>query len=468
VFVDKFRDLIPKFIQFCDKVVPLIKSGQLSLPLGSTLERDAAEVFKNKLTPFQEFHELLKSIIQNPSFQKYYYKIKHHFDVDDWEIDVDATHLRDINGFAVEIVRMLINDIIEYKEDPYKMLNILSDYIDRGTINAPIYIDISSNLKIEMDSKEEDLDGTIKLIYKGEDKEVYYYTFATQIALRIKHDYGDGDMMMENIRYETHKILGKLIISLILMGFPSNNLRINVLDFKSYNYVLLYPSPIWPSASWGLYIDSGLRYVYIPQIFIKNRLPRRLDKKSQNQTLTTHFKYLKDLWAQINALEKKVNGLDKKIIVIGKRLYQLANISDQEDLIISYSTLLESILMKPNEHDGLSHKFSLRASLLTSSDNDDVKFMFDYFREVYRLRSKIFHGENIPELELAENSLSIIFLRSNNLEEVDPLLLSLRIIKRVFTLLLIKSEFKHYDELVDFVDAAVLDPNLRAEIYKIK
>jgi hypothetical protein len=469
VFVDKFRDLIPKFIQFCDKVVPLIKSGQLNLPLGSTLERDAAEVFKNKLTPFKKFHELLKSITQNLSLQKYYYKVKHHFDSDDWEIDVDATHLRDINGFSVEIVRMLINDIIEYKEDPYKMLNILSDYIDRKTINAPVYIDIGSNLKIEMDSAEEDLDETIKLIHRGEDKGFYYYTFATEFMFRINHRSDDVRSMVETIRYATHKILGKLITSLILMGFPGHDLRINVLDVKSYRYLMSYPYPIWPSASWGLYIESCLHNVYIPQVFIKNRLPRRSDKKSQNQKLTTHFKYLKDLWAQINALDKRVNGLDKKIIVIGKRLYQPANISDEEDEIISFSTLLESILIKSNEQDGLSHKFSLRASLLASLDNNDVKILYGFFRDFYRIRSKILQCKNIGELEMGGKIPTLRFHPIHFIKMIDPpFLLSSRIIKRVFTLLLIKSEIKHYDDLVDFVDDAVLDPNLRPEIFKIK
>jgi len=32
----------------------------------------------------------------------------------------------------------------------------------------------------------------------------------------------------------------------------------------------------------------------------------------------------------------------------------------------------------------------------------------------------------------------------------------------------IKSEIKSFDELIDFVDAAILDPNLREEIFKIK
>jgi hypothetical protein len=178
---------------------------------------------------------------------------------------------------------------------------------------------------------------------------------------------------------------------------------------------------------------------------------------------------LKDLWAQINALDKRVNGLDKKIIVIGKRLYQLANISDEEDEIISFSTLLESILIKSNEQDGLSHKFSLRASLLASLDNDDVKILYGFFRDFYRIRSKVLHGKNIGELEMGGKILTLRFHPIHFIKMIDPpFLLSSRIIKRVFTLLLIKSEIKHYDDLVDFVDDAVLDPNLRPEIFKIK
>lgn len=471
---------MPKFIQFCDKVVPLINSGELELPIGGALERNNARIFKKKLEDFTEFNELLDAIVRSESFRRYYNKIKSEFDSEDWE-DPDATHLRDMNWFAVEVIRTLLEDIIDHKKDPREMLKILSDYIDQGAFEAPIYVEMETDLKIEMDETNGFLDKSVKLLRTGKEKEMFRYMLSILVTVKFSDDYREVDL--EKIHREIHRVLGKLITSLILLNL---NFRLKIDSIKTYDYILSYPYPIWPSASWGLEIraaesDFEISKVFTstpplepeesepPILFFNEELPRPLIEKSK----PVQFNSIKKLWTQLNELESKIKGLDRRIIVIGKRYYQILVSGNREDLLLFFCMLLESLLLKSDDRDGVAHKFALRAGLLSAPNNKEIKKLFQYFENIYRIRSKILHARSIGELEI--NKLYVIvgmepysFEPDLKYLRLSAVTFSKQIMRRLLELSFIKSEIKSFDELIDFVDAAILDPNLREEIFKIK
>ena len=130
-------------------------------------------------------------------------------------------------------------------------------------------------------------------------------------------------------------------------------------------------------------------------------------------------------------------------------------------------------MLKNYERDGLAHKFALRAALIAASSNKEIKDFYEYFEKVYRIRSKILHAKSIGELEMDKIDVTVVmhpysFSGPVTRLRFDAITLSKRILSRLLKLLFVKSNLKSFDELIDFVDAAVLDPNLREEIFKIE
>lgn len=488
--MDKFRDLTPKFIQFCDRIVPLLKSGELVLPIGGAIERKSARIFKNKLMHFREFVELLEAITKNKSFRNYFDKAKSEFEA--WE-EPDATHLTEMNWFAVEMVRILLEDVYLSKKDPYEMLQVLSDFIDKKMIDAPVYIHFKSNLKIEINNSEEALDENVRFQFKGGKEGVFKYTLSTRIKFIFTDDYRYVKNL-NNMYQEVYKILGKLITALILMNVPFNTFLLSVIAVRTYEYILYAPNGIWPSAQFaGLNLRSD--------IFAKKRLPINPELASsstkrphgrfasyyKDQRFFVQFNTLKEVWLQLNQLESRIKGLDRRLVVIGKRSYQIIVNNDEEDVLLFFCMLLESLVIKAEEQEGLSHKFAQRAALLTSLNNKNLNKMFNWFKKLYKIRSKILHGKAVAELEIKEDTFSDEKdeKKNTNFESTEfkriedilegPLILGrnilelyVRIVKRIFKLSFIKSDFYSYDQLIDFIDSAVLDHTLQDEIFKIE
>ena len=98
-----------------------------------------------------------------------------------------------------------------------------------------------------------------------------------------------------------------------------------------------------------------------------------------------------------------------------RRLRAAGTRSEMEDALVDYVVGLEALLGKADERTELGYRFRVRGSVLLAKRRSDRKKRLPELRELYDLRSKIVHGQNVSTAKLeqalpvAESSLRRIW-----------------------------------------------------------
>ncbi len=156
-----------------------------------------------------------------------------------------------------------------------------------------------------------------------------------------------------------------------------------------------------------------------------------------------------------NILSKESNSINfYRNIFLFDRLIRLSQRRHIEDAIMDACLILESLLTTEKRIE-LSFRFRLYATLLISSNSTEAKNNYDYFRDLYNLRSIIIHGKenwalSDTYIKFAKNCITFdvngldkrtIFEKTN--EYIVPNLFS-KIVKIVSKIIQINEKFPNY------------------------
>lgn len=502
--VTKFLDLRDDMITLYNKIKTMIDSEQLRLPEYTNLNIHDANAFDQALSIFPEYDNLKSRLVECRSFKKFFDDYKSDLEADDWE-ESDATHLRHPSWLAVEVIRSFVSDSLKCG-DAEKVFKVLSTFFDERRLVTPLKFLIDSTVGIKFDETPVQLDKDVYLSTQIDSGGKHLYLLIVEnFKVKLLSDHGES-VDWPYFFSEVRKLIGKFIISVYLTAWESRKKRLrerasvsesspilfNVFGVSVAEYIY-FRTWFWPNLSFGDNYMKEETYEWASGLITNPNM--RYDKK-----LEVNVNELVRVWNQLGELAKRVRGLERKIEVIGRRL--ATQLRDIEDEVINYCILLESILSKEGEKEEAAYRLALRGAILGSADNEEVPILRHFLKELYKARSKIIHGvESYPEPPILPNRYPLkirskdkdrvldikdkdrdIDLDNFRTVPVPPRFLKSAseykgalnadeaiadIVRRLFSLALIREELRSWDELIDYVDKAILDEQFRQEISRI-
>jgi len=206
----------------------------------------------------------------------------------------------------------------------------------------------------------------------------------------------------------------------------------------------------------GIYYRDSVAWEIKPTICLKPE--PKLGKPKTKYLLEYESFNKKDFEKFINNFSK-INFTIGKYVFLGrsmKRFSQAIENENELDKIIDFVTCLES-LYSSNEQQ-LSYRFAMRtANVLGQSPHDKMDIQ-DFILEIYNLRSKIIHGDEIPLIEVHHKKI-----------ELETCLKNLEMIARNSIKLFLKliNNFESKEKLHEMIDYSIYDPNLQKTFSKV-
>lgn len=203
----------------------------------------------------------------------------------------------------------------------------------------------------------------------------------------------------------------------------------------------------------GLYFRDS-KFWNVKTTLILRREPRTQPTREyfmSKHELLDDFKTFHKKFHDINLTKRKYTILGRSIRRFSKAIEGDSN----DESIVDFVTNLES-LFSSNEHE-LSYKFSLRIAVLLGRNTEEMIGLQNLMQEIYNMRSKIVHGDNVPQQ---------IKLKNKSLETTQAVSILEQVSRNsimIFLELLEKYESK--DIIHQNIEAAIFDNNIRSEFY---
>ncbi len=232
-------------------------------------------------------------------------------------------------------------------------------------------ISLAENMSIVKLSEEEILDcfrAGVKLGPSQGDCDFIHgiHSYALKISYKFPKVIGERDVSLKDIEENEY--------------FSYKNERAIIDALRIYKEGKLYPiSSIRKSRSL-----LSLGYYISAEIPVK---PFMNDKYKLLKSETSEFK---------SFFEKKTKAAlsEKNFLSVGIRRFSQSNERDNiEDRIIDLMIAAEAIFLSPDGDRGeLSYRLSHRAAMFIETDVNKQRYLFDFMRNAYDIRSKIVHG----------------------------------------------------------------------------
>jgi len=196
----------------------------------------------------------------------------------------------------------------------------------------------------------------------------------------------------------------------------------------------------------GVYYSDSVSWDAKPTICIKSEpilekpaLKYRLD--SENLTQKDFEKFVTNFF-KINLTKGKYVFLVRSI----KRFSQAIENEDDLDKMIDFVTCLESLYSSKEQQ--LSFRFAMRVAILLGQNNYEKITLQEFILQIYNLRSKIIHGDDIPAIEIDDKEIHL-----------DDCLKILENIARISIKLFLQliNDFKTKEELHQMLDNSIYD-----------
>ena len=217
--------------------------------------------------------------------------------------------------------------------------------------------------------------------------------FNTISSIKKLHSYQDLDPNFHKIKF----IVGTVI--------PKTHLDENTI-FNTFS-CFLHALKIFHSGDiqfGGAYYRDSVDWDVKPIICLK-REPILIHKKKYKLENKT---YSKNDFLRFYNKFSKINFTKGKYTFLGRSITRFSYATDNEsmlDKIVDYITSLES-LYSSNEQS-LSFKFAMRITLALGHTSKQKVLLHEFISEIYRLRSKIVHGDKIHTVVIKDHTLNI-------------------------------------------------------------
>ncbi len=196
----------------------------------------------------------------------------------------------------------------------------------------------------------------------------------------------------------------------------------------------------------GIYYTDSVNWRVKPTITIKTepilgKSSTKYKLESENLTESDFSKFIKD-FSEINFTKGKYVFLGRSI----KRFSQAIENEHKLDKIVDFITCLES-LYSSNEQQ-LSFRFAMRTASVLGQTPDQKIAIQEFILQIYNLRSKIIHGDQIPPVIINGHEI-----------DLDSCLINLEKISRnsIKSFLDFIKEFKSKEELHKMIDNSIYE-----------
>ena len=172
-------------------------------------------------------------------------------------------------------------------------------------------------------------------------------------------------------------------------------------------------------------------------------IPRRKYKLQLNNKSKTKFTNFYNHLSKINFTKDKYVFLGRSI----NRFSKAKENEEESEQLVDFITCLESLYSTKEQQ--LSYRFAMRVAMVLGQTSEQKTLLQKFILQTYDLRSKIVHGDELPDIELNKK---IIDLRNVN-EKLEKI--SRDSIKVFLTLI---ENVENKEEIHNEIDKSIFDP----------